>query len=80
MDFGRYIDTSPQTNIAAGTVWAWRVRRRDLLTKEFLQQHHKRLIGNVWPWAGDFRRTERNIGIEPMSIPVELRKSFDDAR
>ncbi len=80
MGFGSYIDTSPQTNIAAGTVWAWRVHRRDLLTEEFLRQLHKRLFGNVWSLAGDFRRTERNIGIEPMSIPVELRMSFDDAR
>ena len=69
-----------QTNIAAGTVWAWRVRRRNLLTEEFLRQLHRRLFGNVWSWAGDFRRTERNIGIDPVWISVELGKVLDDAR
>ena len=74
------LNEAEQTNIAAGTVWAWRVRRRDLLTEEFLRQLHKRLFGKVWAWAGEFRRTERNIGIEPVRIPVELRTAFDDAR
>ena len=74
------LNEAEQTNIAAGTVWAWRVRRRDLLTVEFLRQLHNRLFGNVWVWAGDIRRTERNIGIEPVQIPIELRMAFDDAR
>ena len=74
------LNEAEQTNIAAGTVWAWRLRRRDLLTEEFLRQLHKRLFGKVWAWAGEFRRTERNIGIEPVRIPVELRTAFDDAR
>ena len=74
------LNEAEQTNIAAGTVWAWRVRRRDLLTEEFLRQLHKRLLGDVWAWAGEFRRTERNIGIEPVRIPVELRTALDDAR
>ena len=74
------LNEAEQANIAAGTVWAWRVRRRDLLTEEFLRQLHKRLFGDVWAWAGEFRGTERNIGIEPVRIPVELRTAFDDAR
>ena len=74
------LNEAEQTNIAAGTVWAWRVRRRDLLTEEFLRQLHKRLLGDVWAWAGEFRKTERNIGIEPVRIPVEVKVAFDDAR
>ena len=78
--YRRDLNETEQTNIAAGTAWAWRVRRRDLLSEEFLRQLHKRLFGDVWAWAGEFRRTERNIGIEPVRIPVELRTAFDDAR
>ena len=74
------LNEAEQTNIAAGTVWAWRVRRSDLLAETFLRQLHKRLFGDVWAWAGEFRRTERNIGIEPARIPVELRTTFDNAR
>lgn len=78
--YRRDLNKAEQTNIAAGTVWAWRIRQRDLLTVEFLRQLHKRLFGDVWAWAGEFRRTERNIGIEPVQVPVELRTAFDDAR
>ena len=74
------LNEAEQTNVTAGTVWAWRARRRDLLTEQFLRQLHKRLFGEVWAWAGEFRKTERNIGIEPTRIPVDLRMTFDDAR
>ena len=78
--YRRNLNEAEQTNIAAGTAWAWRARRRDLLSEEFLRRLHKRLFGDVWAWAGEFRKTERNIGIEPVQIPVELRTAFDDAR
>ena len=78
--YRRELNEAEQSNVAAGTVWAWRVRRRDLLTEQFLRQLHRRLFGDVWAWAGEFRRTERNIGIEPARIPVDLRMAFDDAR
>ncbi len=78
--YRRELNEAEQTNIAAGTAWAWRARRRDLLSEEFLRQLHKRLFGDVWAWAGEFRKTERNIGIEPVRIPVELRTALDDAR
>lgn len=78
--YRRDLNEAEQTNIAAGTSWAWRARRRDLLSEEFIRRLHKRLFGDVWAWAGEFRKTERNIGIEPVRIPVELRTAFDDAR
>ena len=78
--YRRELNEAEQTNVAAGTVWAWRVRRRDLLTERFLRQLHKRLFGEVWAWAGEFRGTKRNIGIEPVRIPIDLRMAFDDAR
>ena len=78
--YRRDLNEAEQTNIAAGTSWAWRARRRDRLSEEFIRRLHKRLFGDVWAWAGEFRKTERNIGIEPVRIPVELRTAFDDAR
>ena len=78
--YRRDLNAAEQTNIAAGTVWAWRVRRRNLLEETFLRQLHKRLFGDVWAWAGEFRRTGRNIGIETVRIPVEIKTAFDDAR
>ncbi len=73
------LNEAEQTNIAAGTAWAYRQRRRDILTDAFIKQLHGRMFGDVWAWAGDYRRTERNIGIDPVRIPVELRMVLDDA-
>ena len=50
------------------------------LDERFVLQLHKRMFGNVWNWAGKFRLTERNIGINPYQIGPELRSLFHDAR
>jgi fido (protein-threonine AMPylation protein) len=41
---------------------------------------HKRMLGDVWKWAGKFRKTERNIGIPFYEIPVALRHVLGDVR
>lgn len=74
------LNEAEQANIAAGAAWALRQRRRDIFTEAFVTELHRRMFGDVWAWAGEFRRTERNIGIDPVRIPVELRMTLDDAR
>lgn len=74
------LNEAEQANIAAGAAWAHRQRRRDILTDAFIKQLHAKMFGDVWAWAGNFRQTERNIGIDPARIPVELRMALDDAR
>jgi Fic-DOC domain mobile mystery protein B len=51
-----------------------------VLDEAFLLALHKRMLGSVWRWAGSFRATERNIGVEAYKIGVELRVLLDDAR
>lgn len=80
-----YITTRAQLNeveqigIANAVVWAFR-RRRDVLDEAFLLALHKRMLGKVWRWAGGFRTTERNIGVEAYKIGLELRMLLDDVR
>lgn len=48
-------------------------RRRNVLNADFLNRLHGRMFGNVWKWAGKFRRTEKHIGVDPVpgwSTPV----------
>lgn len=78
--FRHELNEAEQANIAAGTAWAHRQRRPDLLDERFIKQLHRRMFGDVWSWAGAFRSTERNIGIDPLRIPVELRAVCDDVR
>lgn len=73
------LNEAEQINIAQADVWAFR-RKRDVLDEAFLLSLHKRMLGSVWRWAGSFRDTERNIGIEPYRIGVELRQHLGDVR
>ena len=38
------------------------------------------MYGNVWAWAGEFRKTNKNIGVDKWQIPAELRALLDDAK
>lgn len=73
------LNIAEQANITHATVWALR-RDRDVLDDTFLRNLHKRLLGEVWRWAGSYRQTERNIGVAAVYIPVELRRLLDDTR
>jgi Fic-DOC domain mobile mystery protein B len=69
-------------NILKGAAWA---RRRPaqpavLLTVDYALRLHKRMFGDVWKWAGEYRRSEKNIGIDAHRVPMESRALFDDVR
>ena len=66
------LDELEQANIASGLRWLARMRRKDILTDGFAIELHRRLFGEVWSWAGTFRKTGKNIGVEPALIGVQL--------
>jgi Fic-DOC domain mobile mystery protein B len=74
------LDELEQANIEQGLRWISRRRGGDIFDDAFLRKLHERLFGEVWQWAGDYRLTEKNIGIAPYQISVQLRMLLDDAR
>ncbi|HXZ01125.1 MAG TPA: mobile mystery protein B [Stellaceae bacterium] len=76
--FRSELNTAEQENIARGQEWAFSRRRRQLLSEKFIRDLHKHMFGDVWRWAGRFRTSERNIGIECWKIPTALRELLDD--
>ncbi len=68
-----------QLNIGEGDKWA-RKQRKDILTEDFLRQLHRRMFGQTWQWAGEFRKSDKNIGVDWLHIGVELKKLLDDVR
>ncbi len=73
------LNEAEQENIIRAQDWAF-ARRRDLLTEKFVKDLHRRMLGDVWRWAGKFRTSERNLGIAHWDIPAALRQLQDDAR
>lgn len=78
--FRHELNEVEQANIIKGVLWASRQRRRELLDEALLRDLHKRMLGEVWTWAGSYRTTERNIGVPAWKIAMELRILLDDTR
>jgi Fic-DOC domain mobile mystery protein B len=51
-----------------------------ILIEDFIKSLHKRMLGDVWAWAGQFRNSNKNIGVDWINIGAELRKLLDDTR
>ena len=68
-----------QQNIADADRWAFS-RKRDVLGEAFLRGLHRRMFNSVWRWAGEYRVTERNLGVSPFRIQPDLRQTVGDAR
>lgn len=52
----------------------------EIIDDLWLRQLHRRMFGAIWEWAGGYRTTDRNIGVDPRSIAVAVRDLVDDAR
>ena len=61
-----------------GSTWALRSRERDFLSEGFVRELHRRMFGNTWRWAGRFRTTGKNIGVDSLQIGVKLRDLLND--
>jgi Fic-DOC domain mobile mystery protein B len=68
-----------QQNIVEADRWAF-ARKRKILDEAFLKGLHRRMFNHVWRWAGQYRTSERNLGIESYRIQPELRQIVEDAR
>ncbi len=72
------LDRWEQENISEAEDRVFRRRQKDVLTEKYARALHKKMLGNVWRWAGNFRRSQNNIGIEWMQVPVALHQLFDE--
>lgn len=75
------LDIIEQDNIAQATRWAFARKRKPyaLLNEPFLRRLHQRMFGDVWRWAGTYRQTPRNIGVDAWLIQQEIGLLLGDA-
>ncbi len=74
------LDEFEQQNIEQAVQWTLtrNFRQQAIFTEAFVRDLHKRMYGKVWAWAGEFRKTNKNIGVDKWQIPVELKTLLDD--
>lgn len=74
------LNEAEQANIDGAVAWIDRRRTLDILTEGFVFDLHRRMLADVWSWAGTTRRTGKNIGIDPHLIHLQLGGLLRDAR
>jgi len=76
------LDEFEQLNIEKAVEWTINANLKPdkILTEKFVKGLHKKMYGDVWKWAGQFRRSEKNIGIEWNQIGIELKYLLDDTK
>ena len=69
-----------QANILQAVRWVARQKKRDLLTDGFVRDLHRRMFDQTWKWAGTFRQSNKNIGVDWTQVAVKLRNLLDNTR
>lgn len=68
-----------QLNIEHGETWAQR-QRKEILNEEFVRELHRHMFDETWNWAGKFRTSNKNIGVEWPQVGVRLHDLLEDVR
>lgn len=63
-------------NISLSMPWAF--SQKKMIDHTFLKKLHKKMFDKTWKWAGQFRKTQKNIGVEAYRIQTELYQLCDD--
>jgi Fic-DOC domain mobile mystery protein B len=75
------LDEFEQQNIEEAMQWVFgrKFKAKDVFTEKFICILHMRMFGQVWSWAGELRKTDKNIGMDKYQIPVALKVLCGDA-
>ena len=76
------LDEFEQLNMEKAVEWTihTKLKPEKILTEKFIKDLHKKMYSDVWKWAGEFRKTEKNIGIPWTQIGIELKNLLDDTK
>lgn len=74
------LDEHEQLNIEEAVEWTIKkkLKKEKILSEEFVKALHKKMFGKVWRWAGQFRNSEKNIGVSWIYVGIELKNLLDD--
>lgn len=74
------LDEFEQKNIEDAIQWSIgrNFNAEKIFSENFVRQLHQRMYGEVWAWAGNFRKTNKNIGVDHWQVSVALKSLLDD--
>lgn len=74
------LDTWEALNIDKARRWLKRAKLGDILSEPFVRRLHKEMFKGTWKWAGNYRSSEKTLGVEVWKIRDEVPKLCGDAK
>jgi Fic-DOC domain mobile mystery protein B len=74
------LNEAEQANILRAEAWAFSKKHGDVLSEAFVKRLHKEMFQDVWRWAGQFRKSDKSIGVGWLMVGIDLKKLLDDTR
>lgn len=67
-------------NILEAVKWSGyhHFKTAEILAIEFIEKLHKKMFYKTWNWAGKFRKSNKNIGVDWLTIEVDIKNLTDD--
>jgi len=73
------LDEFEQQNIEDAIQWLLsKSIKEEVLTVPFVRNLHIKMFGKVWAWAGEYRKSNKNLGVDKYLIASELQVLIDD--
>lgn len=73
------LNAAEQANILKALKWSL-TSKGGVLSEKHLKRLHEKMFSDVWKWAGIYRKTARNIGVEAYLIPISLNQCINDTQ
>ena len=67
-----------QFNIIKAEEWLKKTKPTKILNEQFIKKLHRVMFGIVWNWAGQFRKSGKNIGVPWYHISTSLKDLCDN--
>ncbi len=76
------LDEFEQLNIEKAIEWTihTKLKKDKVLSENFIKILHRKMFSDVWKWAGEFRKSDKNIGVKWLQIGIELKNLIDDTK
>lgn len=74
------LDEFEQQNIEQAILWTLKRKFTPniIFNTTFVLLVHEKMFNTVWRWAGDFRKSNKNIGVDKWEIQIALHALIDD--
>jgi fido (protein-threonine AMPylation protein) len=71
-----------EENILEAEAWAFQKNwtTNSILSEAFVRKLHQAMFNKTWSWAGKFRRSDKNIGVEFTRIAVGLNDLLENIK